>query len=132
MGDDLRERVARAIANATDPYPWEDRAPHEHAEHLKAADAALAEIGGVREEYCAKCGAPRSNHPYRHPFEARKFTRSPVEMGKPEPGVRDEGSDMKLAYDAYRKGQRDALDGIRVADPRVILSRVRAIAEGKE
>lgn len=43
---------------------------------------ALAEIDRLRaeverlknspEECCAKCGHPKSNHPYRHPFVARE------------------------------------------------------------
>lgn len=51
------------------------RPPHQDAWNTRAA-AALAEMGGVGEEYCVKCGAPRSNHPYRHPFEA------PDEVGR--------------------------------------------------
>ena len=75
MSDDLRNRVTQAIQAVEIPESgWpEDRAGvwvMALDEAVKAADAALAEIGGVRvpEQYCAKCGAPRSNHPYRHPF----------------------------------------------------------------
>ena len=39
---------------------------------LKDAAAAMLRAcksdSKPREVHCAKCGAPRSNHPYRHPF----------------------------------------------------------------
>ena len=31
---------------------------------------AMKGQGNQREQYCARCGAPKSNHPYRHPFVA--------------------------------------------------------------
>jgi len=41
-------------------------------------DALRAENERLRnppEEYCAKCGAPKSNHPYRHPFSPHRSKR---------------------------------------------------------
>ena len=43
-------------------------------------DALRAEIDALRnppEEYCARCGAPKSNHPYRHPFVSMTLNREP-------------------------------------------------------
>lgn len=35
----------------------------------------LAKVPPETEERCAKCGHPRSNHPYRHPFVSMGDTR---------------------------------------------------------
>lgn len=40
---------------------WNSRAP------------ISARLKSPPEQYCAKCGAPKSNHPYRHPFTPENF-----------------------------------------------------------
>lgn len=35
---------------------------------IEALEAEIGRLKNPPDEYCAKCGAPKSNHPYRHPF----------------------------------------------------------------
>jgi len=49
LGDDLRKEAAR----------------------IEALEAEVDRLLNPTEQYCAKCGAPKSNHPYRHPFQPR-------------------------------------------------------------
>ena len=35
---------------------------------LDAKDREIERLRNPPEEYCARCGHPKSNHPYRHPF----------------------------------------------------------------
>lgn len=93
MSDDKPRMPARIWADRSDdnlpqyrdtPFGiwWHD--PREgYSEYVRAdlynverqrAEKAEAEVDRLRnppEEYCAKCGAPRRNHPYRHPFQPR-------------------------------------------------------------
>lgn len=45
-------------------------------DRIEALEAEIGRLKNPPDEYCAKCGAPKSNHPYRHPF---------VSMQKGEP-----------------------------------------------
>ena len=59
--DELEAMAARLEASAYVRSP---------AHEIEAAAMLRAcKVRGNRpEQYCAKCGAPKSNHPYRHPF----------------------------------------------------------------
>lgn len=98
MSDDLRERVARAFeAAGIDAEPW-------------------------HEQYCAKCGAPRSNHPYRHPFVSAgrpSIESAPVKM-QPRASVSPDHAWEPVLPSAARTGE----------ELRRAMS--RAIAEGKD
>jgi len=53
-----------------DPYgAW--KAIQEQAAKIEWLRAEIEALKNPPDEYCAKCGAPKSNHPYRHPFVAR-------------------------------------------------------------
>jgi len=46
--------------------------PHEAAAMLRACKGRVEP-----EEHCEKCGAPKSNHPYRHPFVSMTLKKGP-------------------------------------------------------
>jgi len=57
--------------NASTIKPWLESNWQLRAEAAITITAALDEIERLRkppEEYCAKCGSPKSDHPYRHIF----------------------------------------------------------------
>lgn len=41
---------------------------HADAEAIGALREEVDRLKSPPEEYCIKCGSPKSNHPYRHPF----------------------------------------------------------------
>ena len=76
--DELEAMAARLEASA---YV---RSPAHEIE--AAAMLRTCKVQGNRpEQYCAKCGAPKSNHPYRHPFVSFGSDLAP----SPAPDVRE-------------------------------------------
>ena len=63
--------MTRDLTTITKPFGLLDE---ETKAHLLAAEV-LAKVPPETEERCAKCGHPRSNHPYRHPFVSMGDTR---------------------------------------------------------
>lgn len=54
----------------------------EAADHIESLEVELNELRAKieslhnpSEEYCDKCGAPKSNHPYRHMFVAKQINK---------------------------------------------------------
>ena len=95
MSDEIKteaEFLRSAALDIVTQQPLEDSARAEvyaiDARRIAATIEALeaeierlrAEIDALRnppEEYCARCGAPKSNHPYRHPFLSMTLNQEP-------------------------------------------------------
>ena len=60
--------------------PADDRVEALEAENVRLREEVAA-LKSPPEEYCAKCGSPKSNHPYRHPFTSRAALRD-MDMDK--------------------------------------------------
>ena len=47
---------------------WKAEQEAERRGYLRGIEDAARMVDAAKDAPCAKCGAPRSNHPYRHPF----------------------------------------------------------------